>query len=392
MKVDKKNPRHWFYLLRSGIYVLVAITWRMVSKRESDPKRVVLYGHKFNGNIKALADYCRTIEPNFTLYFATLDPVYYEEIADEKSIIPLSLNRFRDVLVIGKSDVIVTDHGLHTLVFLLKLTSIKFADVWHGIAYKGFTAKDFNFMHPYDEVWVSSPVFKDIYVTAWGFKASQVFPTGYGRVDRLVRGDYSKGQLLKTYGIDKKYKKIVLVAPTWKQDDNGRSILPFGADVAEFLGQLNETAKALDSLIIFRAHLNSDEVSAADMSNTKIMPYATYPQIEEFLFIADIVVSDWSSLLFDYLPLHRPTIFLDVLPPFRSGLTLGKEYRFGEVVESLDDLVAAMRKYIVDPVSFSKKYARVIRKTEKAAYGDTLDGEASKRYYQRLQILLQESS
>ena len=393
MKINKKNPHHWLYLLRSGIFVLLAIVWRIVSKRKSGPRRVVMYGHKFNGNLKALADYCATIEPEFELYFASLDPAYFASLQHEdmSGATTLSLNRLRDVLLIGQSDVIVTDHGLHTLTFFLKLTNITFADVWHGIAYKGFTADDFSFMHPYDEIWASSPAFKAIYEQKWGFKPEKVKVTGYGRVDRLVRGDYSKPALLKKYGIGANYKKIILVAPTWQQDDKGRNILPFNSTAEEFLGRLNDMAIELKALVIFRAHLNST-VAANEMSNIKVMPHGQYPQTEEFLFLADIVVSDWSSLFFDYLPLHRPAIFLDVPPPFRSGLTLGREYRFGEIVTSLDELVAAMKKYSLNPEQYLKNYAEVIEKTEAAAYGPTLDGKASQRYYQRLQTLLQETT
>ena len=60
------------------------------------------------------------------------------------------------------------------------------------------------------------------------------------------------------------------------------------------------------------------------------------------LQISDVLICDWSSIAFDYLILNRPTLFLDVEPPFRKGFSLGPEYRFGPVIASLDALLAEL--------------------------------------------------
>src|SRR5690606_20171811 len=107
-------------------------------------------------------------------------------------------------------------------------------------------------------------------------------------------------------------------------------------------------------------HLESSNgLEVKSLSNVRAMPGSAYPQTEELLYLSDVLVSDWSSIVFDYLPLHRPTIFLDVKFPYRDGFTIGKKYRFGEIVSSLDELAAAIEQYVAHPEVFTKKYSKI---------------------------------
>jgi CDP-ribitol ribitolphosphotransferase / teichoic acid ribitol-phosphate polymerase len=390
MKIDKKNPWHWLYLLVSGMWVMVAIAARPFRSRK-DKKIVVLYGHKFNGNLKAFADYCAARnDPNIQCYFLTMDPAYYKEVVLTNPSVPILLmTRLADMLIVGRSDAVITDHGLHTLTFLHKITDVPFIDVWHGIPYKGFVAEDFVFMKDYAEVWVSSPWMRDLYISRLKFQPEQVKATGYARVDRLVKNDYSPEALRGRYGIEDHFKHIVVVAPTWKQDAEGRSIVPFGATEQEFFEALNVLGDKLNALIIFRAHLNvGDAASYASLDFVRNMPYALYPVAEDFMALADVLVTDWSSIAFDYLPLHRPTIFLDVEPPFKHDLIMGKDQRFGAIVRGVDALAEAIERGITKPQEFVKDYVPLIKKTEHMAYGNTLDGRSAERCYDQLKGLL----
>lgn len=387
MKIDKSNPMHWVVLAISGLFVWLSIVarWLLGPSRKNT---VVLYGHKYSGNLRALADHCSAHHSDMPMYFLTLDGLYYKELRTA-GIKVLSMTSLKDMVRVARSQVIITDHGLHTLVWYRAFTNIKFVDVWHGIPYKGFVPADLDFLYNHDEVWVSSPGIKKAYVEQFGFPADIVMPVGYARVDPLVNRSYSAKRLRKAYGIGDEFKKIVLVAPTWKQDDAGRSIFPFNETPARFLSELNRLAAAQECLVIFRAHLNTGgDVNIDNMSHVRVMSHHDYPQAEEFMFIADILVTDWSSMAFDYLALARPTIFLDVKPPFKNGFTVGPEYRFGEVVDSLDSLALALRTYLRDPELFNKKYARIMQQTEALVYGDTLDGKVCERSYQRLKNLL----
>lgn len=391
MKIDKKNPKHWLYLLRSIIYISFSILLRAFWHRKGQ-NRITLYGHKYNGNLKTFADYA--LEKNeYTISFATLDPEYYAELLKSNLDVEiLYLQSFKDVLKISKSVAIITDRWAPTLSPFIYLRIIPFFDVWHGIQiFKKFRHNELDKYKKYNEIWTSSESLVDVYVKDYGFLKDRVYATGYGRVDPLVDGSYHPKKLKKKYGISEKYKKVILLAPTWQQDDPTRQVIPFGENPEVFLDALNTVAANHNSLIIFRAHLNTNARNKAKMhelNNIRVMSHNDYPQGEEFLSFSDILIGDWSSIAFEFLPLHRPTIFLDVPIPFSEGLTFGIENRFGEVVKSLDELVAAIDTYIREPALYMKKHQTQIAKTERIAFGATLDGKSNERYYQRLTAYL----
>lgn len=391
MKIDKKNWRHWLYLLRSAVFLVIASLLRPLMRQTQS---AVLYGHKFNGNLKAFYDYYLSLpdeERHTKLVFLTLDPKYYttaRQIEDLNGSL-LYLGKFRDVLKVARSKAIITDHGMHTLVILNKLTNIPFIDVWHGIPYKGFTPENFSFFKPYSEMWTTSKKIRELYEKLFELDKSKIYATGYARVDAFVNNSLSRKQIIHRYGLPTKSQKFVLIAPTWQQDDKGRSIVPFGMKAKEFFELLNDTAKKHKATIIFRAHLNaSDNIKLNKLSNVILKPYSTNPVAEDYLYISDVLITDWSSISFDYLPLDRPTIFLNVPAPFKNGFTVGPEHRFGSIADSPDSLISQLTDAVSKPSVFMEKYRTNYDKTKSYIYGNTLDGKSAARYYDRLKKVI----
>jgi CDP-glycerol glycerophosphotransferase len=391
MKINKRDPKHWLYLARSGTYILTSIAARPFW-RKNKRKIVTLFGHKYNGNLKAFAEYCLG-RGDYHVQFVTLDPAYFEELRRlDNGVEFLFLQNFRHVLKVSRSDAVVSDRRAHVLVYYLWLTRMPFFDVWHGIQmFKRFSPKDMAMLKSYREIWVPSPAFAKVYADDYHLPADKIKVTGYGRVDQLVNGAYDTEALRKKYNIEDKFKKVILLAPTWQQDDPTRQVIPFGEDPGRFLGALNDVAKQRGALVVFRAHLNTNAQNRANlqaMDHIRTMSHNDYPLGEEFLAFSDIFIGDWSSIAFDYLPLHRPAIFLQVPVPFRYGLTFGEEHQYGERVGSLAELTAVIEHYLDRPEDFMKEHGDQVAQTERLAYGDTLDGKSCQRYYERLQAVI----
>lgn len=381
MKVDRNNPRHWIILFTSAILLIFALPWRLIPNRKK--KIVILYGHKLNGN---LLPFYELNDKKLEFFYMSLDREYLESLHGRPRI--LNGIKYKDLIMLARADVMITDHGLHHFAMLKKLTACRFIDVWHGIPYKGFGLKNFPSIRDYDQVWVSSESMKKMYVEKFGFDEKIVQPVGYARVERLMNLDNTTSQemIRKKYGLEK--KKTILIAPTWKQDDNGRSIIPFGLELREFIDTIAGADRDLQ--VIFRAHLNVKDMKEIEdvAPNIKIMPYAQYPVGEDFLAITDVLISDWSSIVFDFMPLNRPVIYLGVPAPFKQGFSLGPEYRFGEVVSDKNQLANAVRYAATDPRSYQKQYDEVINKTYQVAYGNTLDGSVIRRSLENIYNLL----
>ena len=216
MKIDKRNPRHWLLLSQQFIYTLLAALGRRLSSQPKKP-RIVLYGHQLSGNLKALYDqWLQTHTANFDCYFLSLDPENSANLR-RQGVRVLQCNKLSDMMVAGRCDAMITDHGLHFLSPLLDLSDIKFIDVWHGIPFKGFIPDDFLLQQRYDEVWVSSPLLKSIYENQFGFSSERVIDMGYARADRLFGGKPPTLSYRSQISIPKA-NKLVLYAPTWQQD------------------------------------------------------------------------------------------------------------------------------------------------------------------------------
>jgi CDP-glycerol glycerophosphotransferase len=121
---------------------------------------------------------------------------------------------------------------------------------------------------------------------------------GYPRNDRLAlatAADVAKARAL--LGIDDA-RRVVLYAPTHREYQPG--FQPFLA--------LDEFADALgpDTLVLQRAHYFY--VGTPPAAHRCVWDVSAYPIVEDLLLAADVLVSDYSSVLFDFAVLDRPIV------------------------------------------------------------------------------------
>lgn len=389
MKINKSNPRHWAYLAIFTMNVCLVLLLRSFWLCKSNT--VILYGHKLNGNLKAIQDYALGVPDGPELIFLTMDPGYYQALKSQGKSVLFGLHPLH-MLKLVTAYALISDHGLHSLILLLKFSDMKFVDVWHGIPFKGFDEDDFRVQHQYDEVWVASEKLKQLYSERFGFSEAVLKVTGYARTDMLIHDGVDRREIRARLGVPTEYSKVVLFAPTWQQDDKSRSIFPFGIDESDFLHRMNEFCQAQDAICIVRKHLNVKSGSQSDCAQILYRSYEDYPDAEEVLLASDILVCDWSSIAFDYLLLDRPTIFLDVPPPFRKGFSLDANHRFGHIVHGLEGMFEALGMYLQSSIQYLAQNSHLHKRVRDELYGDMVDGKASARCYARLLALAPKSN
>jgi CDP-glycerol glycerophosphotransferase (TagB/SpsB family) len=381
MKINKRDPSHWLLLLRQGIYTLIAILARHVSPRPAKPV-VIMYGHQLSGNLKALYhEWQERYREKFDCYFLSLDPLYSQQLR-EQGVCVLQCGRLRDMLLVGRCNAMITDHGLHAMRPFIAMTNIIFIDVWHGIPFKGFIPDDFRVQHRYDEVWVSSPLLKEVYQNKFGFKPEIVHNLGYARADKLF-ARLPPDPAFRQQASIPPGDTVVLYAPTWQQDDKGRELFPFGESQDTFIQRLSEVCRDNAATLVIRSHLNASIRSNA-FDNVRYCSMKEYPDSESLLQHTDILICDWSSIAFDYLALDRPTIFLDVEPPFRNSFSLGSEYRFGCIVTSMAALVTSLANILENPETYFLAHKAAHGAITYEVYGENTDGKAAARQLDRL--------
>lgn len=386
MKIDRGKPLHWLYLAGFAVVVLIARIVRAVVPAHRRGRNVTLYGHRLSGNLLALSKAMQD-RPDIRWAFITMDLAYWGVL--RAAGVPVRLAWMPATIVwLCRTGLVVSDHGLHAMAFLLGSPGLRFADVWHGIPFKGFDADDFRVQHRYDEVWVASPLLRQLYTERLGFDPGRVVVTGYARTDDLVNPCESRLALLARCGLGAdSNRRYVLFAPTWKQDSHGRSLFPFDVDADAFFALLRRVCDRHGAVVLFRAHLNSGDMHFPADPRLVCVPQSSVPDTEALLQLSDVLVCDWSSIAFDYLLLDRPAVFLDVEPPFRKGFSLGPEYRYGAVVDAMNALEAALDLALSDPAAFQARHATRRHAIREAIYGSFADGVSGERCFQRLQAL-----
>jgi CDP-glycerol glycerophosphotransferase len=180
---------------------------------------------------------------------------------------------------------------------------------------------------------------------AFGFKG-EIIEAGYPRNDVLYSPDADAiaASVRARIGIPPG-KKVVLYAPTWRDDQyysRGRYKFDMRLDLDRARAALGD-----DHVLLVRLHSNIVDGVSED-GNGFVYDVSLYPEISELYLIADLMVTDYSSVMFDYAGTRRPMLFFTYdLPDYRDRLR-GFYFDFekeapGPLVETSDALIEAIR-------------------------------------------------
>jgi hypothetical protein len=346
---------------------------------------VALWGHSLSGNLRALFDHVRSaVDPPFQVDYFTIDDREHTRLRRQgiPSVLMSTPGGVRQLL---DCSCVVASHGPGALLLLWGLPRPpRFVDVWHGVGFKGFSPEDFrrNYIDRFDAVLVASEQQRRLYLERYGFRAEQLHVTGYARVDRFVTHrasirERSRAELGLTPDT-----KLILYAPTWRKGAD-RNEIPFGVSSPEFVRWLDDTARQHSAVVMMRFHMNSRaRVSGTDA--VRLLSQREYPETNDLLCAADVVVTDWSSLAVDGYALSCPVVFVDVPPPDGYLLVTGIP-RAGAVARSLSELGEHIGRALQASPAQVEAEQHVAREL---CYGNTLDGHSAARYCGVLSVLL----
>lgn len=195
----------------------------------------------------------------------------------------------------------------------------------------------------------STPVLRG----AFGY-TGEVLERGYPRNDLLHAADRAKvaASVRERLGIPEG-KRVVLYAPTWRENQPkqaGRYALdlPLDLDAAE-------RAIGADHVLLIRRHyLVGGTVPGSDF----VRDVTRHPDVSELLLISDVLVTDYSSLMFDFAQTGRPMLFhtydLDHYRDTLRGFYFDFEAQApGPLLAAGDEVIEALR----DPRAATAAYA-----------------------------------
>ena len=247
------------------------------------------------------------------------------------------------------------------LYYLKKNKNTKYIQAWHGTPLKKLALDmdylntdgndDINKYHEefrknsalWDYLISQNKFSSEIFRRAFDFKG-QMLEIGYPRCDILFNKNNEEAiDDIKSRLNIPKDKKIILYAPTWRENQfYNKNAFKFTTemDFDEMYNQLSD-----DYILIVKFHYLVKENIDWSKYNDFIIECDADWDIQELYLISDIMITDYSSVMFDYAILKRPIIFFTFdLDDYKNNL---RDFYF-DMVEEVPGPICKTNEEMID--------------------------------------------
>lgn len=186
-----------------------------------------------------------------------------------------------------------------------------------------------------------------IFSRAFAFRGT-IVETGYPRNDYLYQANNQESinKLKKRCGLPND-RKVILYAPTWRDDrfySKGRYKFDLHLDLDRMRTALGEKY-----VVLLRLHyLVADQLDLSDFEGFAY-DVSKFEDIRGLYLISDLLITDYSSVFFDYANLRRPMIFfaydIDMYRDHLRGFYFDFEKRApGPIVRTTEGVIQAIQE------------------------------------------------
>jgi CDP-glycerol glycerophosphotransferase len=277
---------------------------------------------------------------------------------------------------------------------LLRRRGVTFLQTWHGtplkrigydnryvVAHPDGFARDVREYTRWDYLISPNAFTTGILSDAFRGFGGEILEVGYPRNDVLNHPDRDavRRRVRAELGIEDG-RTAVLYAPTWRDDAvHERNSEGFGLalDVGEFARRLGEDHVLLTRLhFLVAAQLGKQGPCVRDVSD--------HEDIRELYLAADVLVTDYSSVMFDFAITGKPMLFYVYDLEFYRDELRGFYFDFepeapGPLCRTTDDVLSSLERLDGVRYAYGERYARFRRR-----YTPLDDGAAARRVVDRV--------
>ncbi|KLT15585.1 CDP-glycerol:glycerophosphate glycerophosphotransferase [Neobacillus vireti] len=287
-------------------------------------KKLVIFesflGKQYSDNPRAIYEYLRKNHPEYKMFWS-IDKNYSQKF--NKMNIPV-VNRFsmKWLFLLPRAEFWVTNSRLP--LWFKKPNHTTYLQTWHGTPLKKL-ASDMKEVHMpetttenykenfykesrrWDFLISPNPYSTSIFQRAFKYD-KEILETGYPRNDPLVNNNNiaAINKIKEKLGIPKN-KKVILYAPTWRDNEF------FERGKYKFTMQLNlehlQISLSNEYVLLLRLHYLISNRIDIKRYHDFVFDFSNYDDISDLYLVSDILLTDYSSVFFDYLCLKRPIIF-----------------------------------------------------------------------------------
>ncbi|MCF6138777.1 CDP-glycerol glycerophosphotransferase family protein [Pseudalkalibacillus berkeleyi] len=377
---------------------LYKLAFKWIGKLPADQKLIMFesfLGKQYSCNPRAIYEYLEQNHPTYKMFWS-VDKRYAETFRKEG--IP-HINRFslKWLFATARAKYWVTNSRMP--LWIPKPKNTVYLQTWHGTPLKRLAAdmeevhmpgtntqKYKKNFHKESRNWdyLISPngYSTEIFRRAFNFE-KEMIESGYPRNDILHNHDNEENirKLKSKMGIPIE-KKVILYAPTWRDDQfygKGRYKFDLALDLNKLRDELGE-----EYVIILRMHYLVAENFDLSPYEGFAFDFSLHGDISELYLISDLLITDYSSVFFDFGNLKRPMIFYVYdIENYRDKLR-GFYFDFeqeapGPLVKTTDEVIDRIREDSQINIAEDKRFKQF---HEKFCYLES--GESAKRVVDRV--------
>lgn len=277
-------------------------------------------GKQYSDNPRAIYEYMQENCPGYTMYWS-VDKRHVGQFSQKN--VP-SIRRFsiKWLFMMNRARYWITNSRMPLWIPKPKRTI--YVQTWHGTPLKklaldmdevhmpGTNTKQYkaNFLkeaEKWDYLVSPNTYSSEIFKRAFGFEKTLI-ESGYPRNDFLINANNKENIAV----IKEKYKlplnkKVILYAPTWRDNQfygKGKYKFKVQMDLEKMKKELGE-----EYIVILRLHYLIAEKLNLSGYGDFVRDFSMHEDIRELYLIADLLITDYSSVFFDYANLRRPMLF-----------------------------------------------------------------------------------
>ncbi len=206
-----------------------------------------------------------------------------------------------------------------------------------------------------------SPYASEIFKSAFQYE-KEVVEIGYPRNDIFYESniDNLKREIRRKVGISSP-KKVILYAPTFRDEDPGKFILHLNLKrMKEDLGN--------EYIILLRTHVVINEKIVIDNEIADFaMDVSLYTDVQELMLISDILITDYSSVMFDFVNTNKPVLFFTYdLKEYRDkyrGFYFDFEVEApGPLLKNTEEIIASVQQLSLIQEIYKEQYEHFKKK------------------------------
>lgn len=314
MSIYKKSTTKLFGEI-GGRIMLKVLLGRLLSFFHTDSHKyfcISMVGNSYGCNVKALANYIQEVDPDAIVIWA-FSPIMHNQLQLSNSVIIYSWSYYYHLV---SSRFILSNSRIPLSLFPYKSSKQRYLQMWHGTALKRIEKDASSSLSgAYKELAIAdskkidffisgSQFMTKIYREAFWYEGS-IYEVGTPRNDLFFHDN--PDIICKVRRVFKlaPHEKTVLYAPTFRSD---YSIESYNIDVERIVAALQKKWGGTWRFLI-RLHPNLLSCNYYDIIHGRF-PDATdassYPDMQELLYSCDILLTDYSASMFDFMYSRKP--------------------------------------------------------------------------------------